>query len=186
MSFSRPIQWYHSHVDPIWPDGTFKIPSESLFFLQPEHRVAGGRGGPHPERRGGNPRLPNAGAGQAGGRRLHPLLPAHAARGLGQHPGLPAAFRAAARLRHGHRLFCHTEQPAGPHRLRGGSVNSLCEVYGTALNVYPSRQCCGFNADDPDRDPDPALFCQCGSGSGSRSRILMTKKWKKFTAENKI
>ncbi len=24
MFFSRPIQWYHSHVDPIWPDGTFK------------------------------------------------------------------------------------------------------------------------------------------------------------------
>jgi hypothetical protein len=23
MSFLRPIQWYHSHVDPIWPDGTF-------------------------------------------------------------------------------------------------------------------------------------------------------------------
>ncbi len=24
MSFSRLIQWYHSHVEPIWPDGTFK------------------------------------------------------------------------------------------------------------------------------------------------------------------
>ncbi len=23
MSFLRPIQWYHSHVDTIWPDGTF-------------------------------------------------------------------------------------------------------------------------------------------------------------------
>ncbi len=23
MSFSRPMQWYHSHADPIWPDGTF-------------------------------------------------------------------------------------------------------------------------------------------------------------------
>jgi hypothetical protein len=23
MSFSRPIQWYPSHVDPIWPDVTF-------------------------------------------------------------------------------------------------------------------------------------------------------------------
>ncbi len=21
MSFSRPIQWFHSHADPIWPDG---------------------------------------------------------------------------------------------------------------------------------------------------------------------
>jgi hypothetical protein len=27
MSFSRPIQWYHSHADPIWPDGTFKYAS---------------------------------------------------------------------------------------------------------------------------------------------------------------
>jgi hypothetical protein len=24
MSFPRPIQWDHSHADPIWPDGTFK------------------------------------------------------------------------------------------------------------------------------------------------------------------
>ncbi len=24
MSSSRPIQWYHSHADPSWPDGTFK------------------------------------------------------------------------------------------------------------------------------------------------------------------
>jgi hypothetical protein len=24
MFFSRPIQWYHSHADPIWLDGTFK------------------------------------------------------------------------------------------------------------------------------------------------------------------
>ncbi len=24
MSFSRAFQWYHSHLDPIWPDGTFK------------------------------------------------------------------------------------------------------------------------------------------------------------------
>ncbi len=23
MSFSRPIQWYHSHADPVWPDSTF-------------------------------------------------------------------------------------------------------------------------------------------------------------------
>ncbi len=25
MSFSRPIQWYHSHVDPIWLDATFEM-----------------------------------------------------------------------------------------------------------------------------------------------------------------
>ncbi len=29
MSFSRPIQWYHAHVDPIWPDGTIKKPVET-------------------------------------------------------------------------------------------------------------------------------------------------------------
>ncbi len=25
MSFSRAFQWYHSHLDPIWPDGTFNV-----------------------------------------------------------------------------------------------------------------------------------------------------------------
>jgi hypothetical protein len=25
MSFSMPIQWFHSHEDPIWPEGTFNI-----------------------------------------------------------------------------------------------------------------------------------------------------------------
>ncbi len=25
MSFSRSIQWYHPHADPIWPDGTIKL-----------------------------------------------------------------------------------------------------------------------------------------------------------------
>ncbi len=44
----------------------------------------------------------------------------------------------------------------------------------------------GFNADpDPaffvNADPDPAFF-QCGSGS----RVLITKNWKKFTAEKLI
>ncbi len=43
MSFSRPIQWYHSHADPIWPYGTFNVPVSgsnakqsgllSVFFL---------------------------------------------------------------------------------------------------------------------------------------------------------
>ncbi len=28
VSFSRPIQWYHSLADPIWPDGTFKSCSD--------------------------------------------------------------------------------------------------------------------------------------------------------------
>jgi hypothetical protein len=30
MSFSRPIQWYHSHADPIWPDGTFNTQNGAL------------------------------------------------------------------------------------------------------------------------------------------------------------
>jgi hypothetical protein len=44
MSFSRHIQWYHSHVDPIWLDGTFnsmglcqfngKLHRKSSFLLQ--------------------------------------------------------------------------------------------------------------------------------------------------------
>ncbi len=25
MSFLRAFQWYRSHADPIWPDGTFKF-----------------------------------------------------------------------------------------------------------------------------------------------------------------
>jgi hypothetical protein len=31
MSFLRPIQWYHSHADPIWPDGTLKDPTHRSF-----------------------------------------------------------------------------------------------------------------------------------------------------------
>jgi hypothetical protein len=39
MSFLRPIQWYHSHVDPIWPDGTFKnLDSRFFHILQTEKR----------------------------------------------------------------------------------------------------------------------------------------------------
>ncbi len=30
MSFSMPIQWFHSHEDPIWPEGTFNI---NLFYV---------------------------------------------------------------------------------------------------------------------------------------------------------
>ncbi len=33
MSFSRPIQWYHCHADPFWPDGTFKFSQTMPFFL---------------------------------------------------------------------------------------------------------------------------------------------------------
>ncbi len=32
MSFSRAFQWYHSHLDPIWPDGTFKFPTCEIYF----------------------------------------------------------------------------------------------------------------------------------------------------------
>ncbi len=32
-SFSWPIQLYHSHADPIWPDGTFKKCSRRNIFL---------------------------------------------------------------------------------------------------------------------------------------------------------
>ncbi len=32
MSFSRPSQRYHSYVDLIWPDGTFKTCVYSLVF----------------------------------------------------------------------------------------------------------------------------------------------------------
>ena len=35
MSFSRPIQRYHFHVDPIWPDGTFKELVTSLCYYVP-------------------------------------------------------------------------------------------------------------------------------------------------------
>jgi hypothetical protein len=40
MSFSRPIQWYNSHADPIWPDSTFKFGSmdeDDLHRLNNEH-----------------------------------------------------------------------------------------------------------------------------------------------------
>jgi hypothetical protein len=33
MSFSRPIKWCHSHVDPIWPDGTFIADTDPAFHL---------------------------------------------------------------------------------------------------------------------------------------------------------
>ncbi len=34
MSFSRPIPWYHSHADPIWPDGTLQGNVPCDFLLQ--------------------------------------------------------------------------------------------------------------------------------------------------------
>jgi hypothetical protein len=30
---SRPIQWYHSHADPTWPDGAFKISNDKFVFF---------------------------------------------------------------------------------------------------------------------------------------------------------
>ncbi len=44
MSFSSPIQLCHSHVDPIWPDGTFKVVNKCIYF-QPENIVCSGRNG---------------------------------------------------------------------------------------------------------------------------------------------
>ncbi len=35
MTFLRPIQWGHSHADPIWPDGTFKKKTYSFGFKKP-------------------------------------------------------------------------------------------------------------------------------------------------------
>ncbi len=32
VSFSRPIQWYHSHADPIWPDGITYYCSMALTY----------------------------------------------------------------------------------------------------------------------------------------------------------
>ncbi len=34
MFFSRPIQWYHSHADPIWLDGTLKQGKENDDILK--------------------------------------------------------------------------------------------------------------------------------------------------------
>ncbi len=34
MSFSRAFQWYHSHLDPIWPDGTFKARVSACTFFK--------------------------------------------------------------------------------------------------------------------------------------------------------
>ncbi len=40
MSFSRAFQWYHSHLDPIWPDGTFKGKRHDIiiFFEGPKNQ----------------------------------------------------------------------------------------------------------------------------------------------------
>ncbi len=50
MSFPRPIQWYHSHADPIWPDGTFKSDDVVLLFCLGGGRGASVRGGGRPVR----------------------------------------------------------------------------------------------------------------------------------------
>ncbi len=38
MSFSRAFQWYHSHLDPIWPDGTFKTKLAEFLLLFTQHQ----------------------------------------------------------------------------------------------------------------------------------------------------
>ncbi len=44
MSFSRPIKWYHSHADPIWPDGTFNIAYNDIDSSESEVRIQDGGG----------------------------------------------------------------------------------------------------------------------------------------------
>jgi hypothetical protein len=36
MSYSRPFQWYHSHADTIWPDGTFNCGTTDLGLTEGE------------------------------------------------------------------------------------------------------------------------------------------------------
>ena len=43
MSFSRPFQWHHSNVDPIWPDSTFK--NDPLFWLTLPSDISNSRKG---------------------------------------------------------------------------------------------------------------------------------------------
>jgi hypothetical protein len=33
MPFSRPVQWYQSHEDPIWPNGTFNKEDQTCGFF---------------------------------------------------------------------------------------------------------------------------------------------------------
>jgi hypothetical protein len=33
MSFTRPIQWCHSHADPFWPDGNFKAALKNIWTI---------------------------------------------------------------------------------------------------------------------------------------------------------
>ncbi len=47
MSFSRPIQCYHSHADPIWPDSTFKKSSETDFSIIPKQKEKTWEQGPY-------------------------------------------------------------------------------------------------------------------------------------------
>ncbi len=41
MSFSRPIQWYHSHVDPIWPDGALNAIGKSRLNMYARYAFKG-------------------------------------------------------------------------------------------------------------------------------------------------
>ncbi len=38
MSISRPIQWYHSHAVPIWPDGRKSMGSSYIFSVRKIYR----------------------------------------------------------------------------------------------------------------------------------------------------
>ncbi len=39
MSFSRPIQWYHSYAGPIWLDGTFKEIKKNMLVNIIHHNI---------------------------------------------------------------------------------------------------------------------------------------------------
>ena len=39
MSFSGPIQWYHTHVDTIWSDGTFNNRHRASFYQEEDERI---------------------------------------------------------------------------------------------------------------------------------------------------
>jgi hypothetical protein len=63
MSLSMPIQWHHSHADPIWPEGIFKAVSGEILMCcvcsvhAAGERHADGEHGAREDRRR-HPRLP--------------------------------------------------------------------------------------------------------------------------------
>ncbi len=74
-----------------------------------------------------------------------------------------------------------------------GPARGSCQARSSR---QPTRTCnsdANIIADSSVADPHwfqcisgSSIFCQCGFGSESRSKVLMTKNWKKFTAEIKF